>query len=129
MSEITKDKVVEFLSQLPVIEIAGLVKELEDKWGVSAAPIAAPGVGGGEVAEPVAEQTEFDVILLSGGEKSIGSIKIVREVTGKGLKESKDVVGEASGGNPQVVLESRSKDEALALVKRFEEVGAKAEIK
>ncbi len=129
MSEITKDKVVEFLSQLPVIEIAGLVKELEDKWGVSAAPVAVPGVGGGEVAEPVAEQTEFDVILLSGGEKSIGSIKIVREVTGKGLKESKDVVGEASGGNPQVVLESRSKDEALALVKRFEEVGAKAEIK
>src|SRR5262245_59318098 len=95
MAEITKEQVVDYLSNLPVIQIAELVKELETKWGVSAAPVAVAGVaaaGGGAAAAAVEEQTEFDVILADGGANKIQVIKAVREVTNLGLKEAKDLV-------------------------------------
>jgi large subunit ribosomal protein L7/L12 len=128
MSDITKDQVVAYLSNLPVIEIAGLVKELEEKWGVSAAPVAVAGVGGGGgAAAPaeVEEQTEFDVILADGGAKKIQVIKVVRELTNLGLKEAKELVE----GAPKPVKEGASKDEAADFKKKLEEAGAKVEIK
>ena len=126
MAEITKEQVVDFLSNLPVIEIAGLVKELETKWGVSAAPIAM--AGGGGAAAPVAEveeQTEFDVILKSAGAAKLGVVKAVKEATGLGLKESKEIVDKA----PVAVKEKVSKAEAEALKAALEEAGAEVEIK
>jgi large subunit ribosomal protein L7/L12 len=127
MSDITKDQVVAYLSNLPVIEIAGLVKELEEKWGVSAAPVAVAGVGGGAAAAPaeVEEQTEFDVILADGGAKKIQVIKVVRELTNLGLKEAKELVE----GAPKTVKEAATKDEAADIKKKLEEAGAKVEIK
>ena len=128
MSDITKDQVVAYLSNLPVIEIAGLVKELEEKWGVSAAPVAVAGVGGGGAAAApaeVEEQTEFDVILADGGAKKIQVIKVVRELTNLGLKEAKELVE----GAPKAVKEGASKDEAADFKKKLEEAGAKVEIK
>jgi large subunit ribosomal protein L7/L12 len=127
MSDITKDQVVAYLSNLPVIEIAGLVKELEEKWGVSAAPVAVAGVGGGAAAPAaeVEEQTEFDVILADGGAKKIQVIKVVRELTNLGLKEAKELVE----GAPKTVKEAASKDEAADMKKKLEEAGAKVEIK
>ena len=95
MAEITKEQVVDYLSALPVLEIANLVKELETKWGVSAAPVAIAGGGGGggaAAAAEVEEQTEFDVILAGAGAQKIQVIKVVREITGLGLKEAKDLV-------------------------------------
>jgi large subunit ribosomal protein L7/L12 len=128
MADITKEQVVDFLSNMPVIEIAGLVKELEEKWGVSAAPVAVAGVGGGGAAAPAAEveeQTEFDVILADGGAKKIQVIKVVRELTNLGLKEAKDLVE----GAPKPLKEGVSKDEAADIKKKLEEAGAKVEVK
>lgn len=127
MAEITKEQVVDFLSNLPVIEIAGLVKELEEKWGVSAAPVAIAGGGGGGAAPAaeVEEQTEFDVILADGGASKITVIKVVRELTSLGLKEAKELVE----GAPKPVKEGVSKEEAADIKKKLEEAGAKVEVK
>jgi len=127
MADITKEQVVEYLSNMPVIEIAGLVKELEEKWGVSAAPVAIAGGGGGAAAAaaPEEEQTEFDVILADGGAKKIQVIKVVRELTQLGLKEAKDLVE----GAPKPIKEACSKEEAADIKKKLEEAGAKVEVK
>jgi len=131
MSDITKDQVVDWLSGQSVIEIADLVKELEEKWGVSAAApaavaVAAPAGGGGdEDAAGGEEQTEFDVILSEFGGNKIAVIKEVRGITGLGLKEAKDLVE----GAPKPVKEGVSKDEADEISKKLEAAGAKAEIK
>lgn len=125
MAEITKDQVVDYLSNLPVIQIAELVKELEDKWGVSAAPVAVAAVGGGAAAAPVEEKTEFDVILADAGSSKINVIKTVREITGLGLKEAKELVE----GAPKTVKEAVSKEEAEDLKKKLEGAGAKVEVK
>jgi large subunit ribosomal protein L7/L12 len=127
MAEITKEQVVDYLSALPVMDIANLVKELEQKWGVSAAPVAVAGVGGGgaAAAAPVEEKTEFDVILVDGGAKKIQVIKTVREITNLGLKEAKDLVE----GAPKPIKEGVSKDEAADIKKKLEESGAKVDVK
>ena len=131
MSDITKDQVVEWLSGQSVIEIAELVKELEEKWGVSAAApaavaVAAPAGGGGDGGDAAAEdKTEFDVILTEFGGNKIGVIKEVRGITGLGLKEAKELVE----GAPKPVKEGVSKDEAEEVSKKLEAAGAKAEIK
>lgn len=128
MSEITKEQVIDWLSGQSVIEISGLVKDLEEKWGVSAAaPVAVAAVpsgagGEGEVAE---EKTEFDVILEGPGDKKINVIKEVRSITGLGLKEAKELVESA----PKPVKEAISKDEAEELKKKLEEAGAKVSLK
>jgi len=119
--------IAENLSQLTVLEAAELVKMLETKWGVSAAaPVAMAAVGGGAAAAaPVEEKTEFDVILKEVGDKKIDVIKVVRQVTSLGLKEAKDLVE----GAPKTLKEGASKDEAADIKKKFEEVGAKIEVK
>ena len=127
MVEVTKEQVVDYLSNLPVIQMAELVKELEGKWGVSAAPVAQAQTNA-PVEEEVPEQTEFDVMLVSGGDTRIQVIKLVREITKKGLKESKDLV-EACTGSPQVMQESVSKAEAEETIKKIEAAGGKAEMK
>jgi large subunit ribosomal protein L7/L12 len=118
------------LSGLTVMQVAELVKMLEEKWGVSAAAaapvmMAAAGGGASAAAAPAEEQTEFAVHLTSAGDKKINVIKVVREVTSLGLKEAKDLVD----GAPKLVKEGVSKDEAAAMKKKFEEVGAAVEIK
>jgi large subunit ribosomal protein L7/L12 len=127
MADVTKEQVVDFLSQMSVMDLASLTKELEGKWGVSAAPVAVAGVagGGGEPAAAAVEQTEFSVILAETGGNKIGVIKAVREVTSLGLKEAKDLVD----GAPKAVKEGVSKDEAGTIKKKLEEAGAKIEIK
>jgi large subunit ribosomal protein L7/L12 len=128
MADITKEQVVDYLSNLPVIQIAELVKELEEKWGVSAAPVATavamPGGGGADVAA-VEEQTEFDVILADAGAQKIQVIKAVREITSLGLKEAKDMVE----GAPKPVKEGVGKEEADDIKKKLEGAGAKVEVK
>jgi large subunit ribosomal protein L7/L12 len=119
------DKLVDELSQLTVLEAAELSKKLEEHWGVSAAaPVAAVAAGGGEAA-PVEEQTEFDVVLASAGEKKINVIKEVRGITGLGLKEAKALVEEL----PKPIKEGVEKGEAEELKKKLEEAGASVEIK
>jgi large subunit ribosomal protein L7/L12 len=117
------------LSGLTVMQVAELVKTLEEKWGVSAAaaaPVMMAAAGGAAAAAaPAEEQTEFAVHLTSAGDKKINVIKVVREVTSLGLKEAKDLVD----GAPKLVKEGVSKDEAAAMKKKFEEVGAAVEIK
>jgi large subunit ribosomal protein L7/L12 len=128
MADITKDQVIDYLSNLPVMEIAALVKELEGKWGVSAAaPVAVAAAGGGAAAAPAAEaQTEFTVVIKSGGDKKINVIKAVRElIPGIGLKEAKDMVE----GAPATVKEGVAKEEAENMVKKLKEAGADAEMK
>jgi large subunit ribosomal protein L7/L12 len=127
MAEITKEQVVDYLSALPVLDIANLVKELETKWGVSAAPVAiAGGAGGGAAAAvEVEEQTEFDVILAGSGAQKIQVIKVVREITGLGLKEAKDLVE----GVPKPIREGVTKEQAAELKKKLEDVGATVEVK
>jgi large subunit ribosomal protein L7/L12 len=127
MAEVTRDQVVDFLSNLPVIQIAELVKELETKWGVSAAPVAVAAVGGGgaAAAAPAEEKTEFNVILAEAGANKINAIKVVREITGLGLKEAKDLVE----GAPKPVKEGIGKDEAEDIKKKLEAAGAKVEVK
>ena len=130
MAEVTQDQVVDYIKGMSVLELSELVKKLEDELGVSAAvamPVAdagavAPGAAGGGAVE---EQTEFTVNLTDVGAKKINVIKAVREVTSLGLKEAKDLVESA----PAAIKEGIPKDEAEALVKKFEEVGAKVEIK
>jgi large subunit ribosomal protein L7/L12 len=126
MSNITKDQVIEWLSSQPILELAGLVKELETKWGVSAA--AAAGPAGPAAAAPAAaaeEKTEFTVVLLEAGANKIGAIKEVRAITGLGLKEAKDLVE----GAPKPVKEGVNKAEAEEIKKKLEAAGAKVELK
>ena len=119
------------LSGLTVMQVAELVKMLEEKWGVSAAAAAPVMVAGGgaaaagAAAAPAEEKTEFAVHLTAAGDKKINVIKVVREVTSLGLKEAKDLVD----GAPKVVKEGLTKDEAAAMKKKFEEVGATVEVK
>src|ERR1035437_5456505 len=125
MSNITKDQVIEWLSAQPVLELAALVKDLEGKWGVSAAAAvsAAPAAA---AAAPVAEaQTEFTVVLKAAGANKIGVIKEVRAITGLGLKEAKDLVEAA----PKPVKENVSKADAEEIKKKLEAAGAKVELK
>jgi large subunit ribosomal protein L7/L12 len=125
---ITKDELVSFIENMTVLELSALVKELEEKFGVTASapmvvgPMAA---AGGAVAEAPAEQTEFDVILAGAGDKKIQVIKVVRAITGLGLKEAKAVVDEA----PKPVKQGIAKDEAESIKKQLEEVGATVEVK
>ena len=130
MAELTQDQFVDYIKNITVLELSQLVKRLEQELGVSAAaamPMAMPG-GGGAAAGPAAvveEKTEFDVILTDFGAKKIEVIKVVREVTSLGLKEAKDLVE----GVPKPIKEGVPKAEAEAVKKKFEDVGAKAEIK
>jgi large subunit ribosomal protein L7/L12 len=127
MADVTKEQVVSFLSQMSVLDLAALTKELEDKWGVKAAPVAvaaAPAAGGGAAAAAV-EQTEFTVTLLEAGANKIGVIKAVREVTNLGLKEAKDLVD----GAPKTVKEGVSKADAESIKKKLVEAGAKVDVK
>jgi large subunit ribosomal protein L7/L12 len=129
MSDITKDQVIDWLSNQSVIEIADLVKELEDKWGVSAAAPAAVAVAaqpGADAGDAGAEaKSEFDVVLAEFGGNKIAVIKEVRAITGLGLKEAKELVE----GAPKPVKEGVSKDEADEVAKKLEAAGAKVEIK
>jgi large subunit ribosomal protein L7/L12 len=124
---VTKDDVIEFLSNMSVLELSELIKDLEEKFGVSAAAPAAVAVAGApaEGGEAAAEQTEFDVILTSFGDAKIKVIKEVRAITSLGLKEAKTLVESC----PTPLKEAVSKDEAEAVKKQIEEVGAQAEIK
>ena len=127
MANITKDQVIDFIANMSVLEMSELVKDMEEKFGVSAAAAAvatpAAGSGGGEAATE--EKTEFDVILTSFGEKKINVIKEIRGITGLGLKEAKETVESA----PKAVKEGVSKEEAEEIKKKLEEAGASAEIK
>ena len=126
MSEITREQVVDFLSNMPVIQMADLIKSLEEKWGVKAAPVAvAAGPAAAAPAAAVEEKTEFTVELKDAGANKINVIKVVREVTGLGLKEAKDLVE----GAPKAVKEAVSKAEAEELKKKLEDAGAKVELK
>jgi len=125
MSNITKDQVIEWLSAQPVLELAGLVKELEGKWGVSAAAAVVAGPASAGPAAVVEEKTEFDVVLLEAGANKIGVIKEVRAITGLGLKEAKDLVEAA----PKTVKEAASKADAEEIKKKLETAGAKVELK
>ena len=129
MAEITKEQVVEFISNMSVLELSEMVKELEEKFGVSAAAAAvaaAPAAGGAAGGEAAAEEkTEFDVILTSFGDKKINVIKEVRAITGLGLKEAKEFVESC----PKAVKEGVSTEEAEEIKKKLEEAGASAEIK
>jgi len=120
----TKEDVLEFISNMSVLELSELVKEFEEKFGVSAqATVVAGGpAAGGEATE---EQTEFDVVLTDAGEKKINAIKVVRAITGLGLKEAKSAVEDV----PTVLKEAISKDEAEEFKKQIEEAGAKCELK
>jgi large subunit ribosomal protein L7/L12 len=122
---ITKEQVVEFIEKMTVLELAELVKELEAKFGVSAAAPAAAAAAPAAAAAAVEEKDEFDVILTDSGDKKINVIKVVRAVTGLGLKEAKDLVD----GAPQTVKAAVSKAEAAELKKQLEEAGAKVELK
>ena len=128
MANITKDQVIEFISNMSVLEMSELVKEMEEKFGVSAAAaaVAAPvAAGAGDAAAPAEEKTEFDVILTSFGEKKINVIKEVRGITGLGLKEAKEAVESA----PKAIKEGVSKEEAEEVKKKLEEAGAGVELK
>ena len=123
---VTKEEVLDFIDNMTVLELSELVKELEDKFGVSAAaPMVAMPAAGGPAEEAPAEQTEFDVILLAAGEKKIQVIKEVRSITGLGLKEAKALVDEA----PKPVKEAVARDEADAVKSQLEDVGAQVEVK
>ena len=128
MADITKEQVIEWLSAQSVLEIADLVKQLEEKWGVSAAApvaVAAAAPGGAAPAEAAEEKDEFDVILAAAGDNKIASIKEVRAITGLGLKEAKELVESA----PKPIKEGVSKAEAEEIKKKLEAAGAKVELK
>ena len=125
---VTKDEILEAIASMSVLELSQLIKEMEEKFGASAVAtaavaVAAPGGGGGGAAE--AEQTEFTVILTSAGESKVNVIKVVRAVTGLGLKEAKDLVD----GAPKPVKEGVSKEDAASIQKQLVEAGASCEIK
>ena len=126
MAEITKDDVISYIEKMSVLDLSNMIKELEEKFGVSAAAVAAApaAAAGGEVAA-AEEKTEFDVVLLGAGDKRINVIKIVREVTGLGLKEAKDFVDSL----PKAVKEAIPKAECEEVLKKLEDAGASAEIK
>jgi large subunit ribosomal protein L7/L12 len=128
MADMTQQQVVDYIKGISVLELSQLVKALETELGVSAAaamPMAMPGAGGGGAAAPAEEQTEFTVTLTDIGGNKINVIKVVREVTSLGLKEAKDLVESA----PKAIKEGVTKDEAAGIRKKFEEVGAKVEVK
>ncbi|MEO7190091.1 MAG: 50S ribosomal protein L7/L12 [Vicinamibacterales bacterium] len=128
MAEVTQQQVVEYIKGISVLELSQLVKTLESELGVSAAaamPMAMPMGGAAGGAAPAEEKTEFTVVLTDIGGNKINTIKAVREVTSLGLKEAKDLVESA----PKTIKEAVSKDEAAAIKKKFEEAGAKVEIK
>ena len=128
MADVTQEQVVEYIKGISVLELSQLVKTLEEELGVSAAaamPVAMPGAAAPGAAEAAEEQTEFTVMLTDFGAKKINVIKAVREVTSLGLKEAKDLVESA----PKAVKEGIPKDEAEAIVKKFEAAGATAELK
>ena len=129
MAEVNQQQVIDYIKGISVMELSQLVKALESELGVSAAAampmMAMPGGGGGGAAAPAEEKTEFNVSLTEVGADKIKVIKVVREVTQLGLKEAKDLVEAA----PKMLKEAVSKDEAAAIKKKFEEVGAKVEIK
>jgi large subunit ribosomal protein L7/L12 len=126
MADITKNDVIEFISNMSVLELSELVKELEQKFGVSAAaPVAVAAMPAGGAAAPAEEKTEFDVILTGSGDKKIQVIKVIRAITGLGLKEAKALVDEA----PKPVKEGIAKAEAEDIKKQLEESGATVEIK
>ena len=129
MAKLSGDEVLDAIGEWNLIELSDFIKKFEEKFGVTAAApvamMAGPGGGGGGGGEEAEEKTEFDVILAAAGEKKINVIKEVRAITGLGLKEAKDLVEAA----PKAVKEGVSKDEAAAMKKKFEEVGAAVEIK
>ena len=122
---ISKDDILNAVSEMSVMDLNELVKAFEEKFGVSAAAMAAPAAGGGAAAAAVEEQTEFNLVLTEIGANKVGVIKAVREITGLGLKEAKDVVD----GAPKTVKEAMPKADAEAAKKKLEEAGAKAELK
>lgn len=127
---ISTEDFVKQIETMSVLDLANLVKALEEKFGVSAAAAAMPmampaGAGAAAAAAPAEEQTEFDVVLLEAGDKKINVIKVIREVTSLGLKEAKDM----SEGTPATIKEAVSKEEAETIKKKFEEAGAKIQVK
>ena len=123
---VSKEEILDAIGNMSLIDVTDLVKMMEDKFGVSAAaPVAAAAAGGAVAAAPVEEKTEFTVALKATGEKKVEVIKAVRAITGLGLKEAKDLVESA----PATIKEAVSKDEAAAIKKKFEEAGAKVELK
>ena len=126
MADITKAQVIEFIEKMSVLELAEMVKELEEKFGVSAAaPVAVAAAGPAAEAAVVEEKDEFDVVLTATGDKKINVIKVVRAITGLGLKEAKDLVD----GAPNTVKEAVSKEEANGIKAQLEEAGASVELK
>lgn len=121
---ITNEQLIEHVAKMPVIELANLVKQLEEKFGVSAAPVAVAG-GAAAAAAPAEEKTEFTIVLKDGGDKKINVIKEIRAITGLGLKEAKDLVE----GAPKTVKEGVSKAESEDIKKKLEAAGAKVELK
>ena len=125
---VSKEDVLEYISKLSVLELSELVKEFEEKFGVSAAPVVVAGAGGGAAgggAAAAEEKTEFNVVLVESGAKKIEVIKVVRAITGLGLKEAKDAVEQT----PSVLKEGVAKADAEAAKKQLEEAGAKCELK
>ncbi|MYN07134.1 50S ribosomal protein L7/L12 [Pseudoduganella aquatica] len=122
---ISKDDILNAVSEMSVMDLNELVKAFEEKFGVSAAAMAAPAAGGATAGAAAEEQTEFNLVLSEVGANKVGVIKVVREITGLGLKEAKDVVD----GAPKVVKEALSKADAEAGKKKLEEAGAKADLK
>lgn len=124
---VSKEELLETIGNMSVLELSELIKDMEEKFGVSAqaAVAAAPAAGAGEAAEAAEEQTEFDVVLSSYGENKVGVIKAVRAITGLGLKEAKDLVESA----PSAVKEGASKDDAESIKSQLEEAGASVELK
>ena len=127
MADRTQDQLVDHLSKMSVMDISSLIKTLEDKWGVKAAPVAVagPAAAAAPAAAPAEAQTEFNVELTEAGANKINVIKVVREITGLGLKEAKDLVE----GAPKTLKEGVSKAEAEDFKKKLEEAGAKVELK
>jgi large subunit ribosomal protein L7/L12 len=126
MATLNQEQMVNELSSWTVMEVAGLIKALEEKWGVSAAPVAvAAAAGPAAAAAVVEEKTEFDVELTNAGDKKINVIKVVREITNLGLADAKNLVE----GAPKMIKEAVSKDEAESIKKKLEEAGAKVTIK
>lgn len=125
---VSKEEILDAIAGMTVLDLSELIKEMEEKFGVSAAApvaMAAPAAGGGEAAAAAEEKTEFDVVLASFGDNKVGVIKAVRAITGLGLKEAKDMVESA----PSPVKEGVSKDEAADIKKQLEEAGATVEVK
>jgi large subunit ribosomal protein L7/L12 len=126
MASMNQEQMVTELSSWTVMEVAGLIKALEEKWGVSAAPVAVAGAAGpAPAAAVVEEKTEFDVELTNAGDKKINVIKVVREITNLGLADAKNLVE----GAPKMIKEAVSKDEAEGIKKKLEEAGAKVTVK